>query len=142
MVKPWLLYSLEVFTCPQSVTRVIVIVPLCYWHMMEGIFQLWLPWKHQIQLFLVCIYFIIIKPYVFYDWLQIKSLNSGAIPLVDSNGELLPIQFPVDPGENDHSPDKNQELSFTDSLSLLNSYLDIVKLDPQVFIMIGISNCT
>lgn len=59
----------------------------------------------------------------------------GAIPLVDSNGELLPIQFPVDPGENDHSPDKNQELSFTDSLSLLNSYLDVVKLDPQVFIV-------
>lgn len=61
-------------------------------------------------------------------------MNLGAIPLVDSNGELLPIQFPVDPGENDHSPDKNQELSFTDSLSLLNSYLDVVKLDPQVFI--------
>lgn len=54
---------------------------------------------------------------------------------MDSNGELLPIQFPVDPGENDHSPDKNQDLSFTDSLSLLNSYLDVVKLDPQVFIM-------
>jgi len=59
----------------------------------------------------------------------------GAIPLVDSNGELLPLQFPVDPGESDLSPDKNQELSFTDSLSLLNSYLDIVKLDPQVFII-------
>lgn len=57
----------------------------------------------------------------------------GAIPLVDSNGELLPVQFPVDPGENNHFLDKNQELSFTDSLSLLNSYLDIVKLDPQVF---------
>lgn len=68
-------------------------------------------------------------------------MNSGAIPLVDSNGELLPIQFPVDPGENDHSPDKNQELSFTDSLSLLNSYLDIVKLDPQVFIIIYIIKC-
>lgn len=68
-------------------------------------------------------------------------MNSGAIPLVDSNGELLPIQFPVDPGENDHSPDKNQELSFTDSLSLLNSYLDIVKLDPQVFITIYIIKC-
>lgn len=54
---------------------------------------------------------------------------------MDSNGELLPLQFPVDPGENDHSPDKNQDISFTDSLSLLNSYLDIVKLDPQVFIM-------
>jgi OTU domain-containing protein 7 len=60
-----------------------------------------------------------------------NSTLSCAIPLVDSNGELLPIQFPVDPGENDHPPDKNQELSFTDSLSLLNSYLDIVKLDPQ-----------
>ncbi|XP_026806285.1 OTU domain-containing protein 7B-like isoform X1 [Rhopalosiphum maidis] len=60
-----------------------------------------------------------------------NSTLSCAIPLVDSNGELLPIQFPVDPGESDHSPDKNQELSFTDSLSLLNSYLDIVKLDPQ-----------
>jgi len=61
---------------------------------------------------------------------------------VDSNGELLPIQFPVDPGEDDHSPDKNQDLSFTDSLSLLNSYLDIVKIDPQVFLIIGIINCT
>lgn len=54
---------------------------------------------------------------------------------MDSNGELLPLQFPVDPGENDHSPDKNQDISFTDTLSLLNSYLDIVKLDPQVFII-------
>lgn len=58
---------------------------------------------------------------------------AGAIPIVDSNGELLPLQFPVDPGENDHSPDRNQDLSFIDSLSLLSSYLDIVKLDPQVY---------
>ncbi|VVC34852.1 Zinc finger, A20-type,OTU domain [Cinara cedri] len=60
-----------------------------------------------------------------------NSTLSCAIPLVDSNGELLPIQFPIDPGENDHSPDKNQDLTLIDSLSLLNSYLDIVKLDPQ-----------
>jgi len=62
-----------------------------------------------------------------------NSLILGAIPLVDSSGKLLPIQFPVDPGENNHFLDKNQDLSFSDSLSLLNSYLDIVQLDPQVF---------
>lgn len=66
---------------------------------------------------------------------NLKSLISGAIPLVDSSGKLLPIQFPVDPGENNQYLDKNQDLSFSDSLSLLNSYLDIVKLDPQVIII-------
>ncbi|XP_050441635.1 OTU domain-containing protein 7B-like isoform X2 [Adelges cooleyi] len=60
-----------------------------------------------------------------------NSVLSSAVPLVDSNGDLLPIQFPIDPGTTDQTPDKNQDLSFTDSLTMLNEYLDIVKLDPQ-----------
>ncbi|XP_050520007.1 OTU domain-containing protein 7B-like isoform X2 [Daktulosphaira vitifoliae] len=62
-----------------------------------------------------------------------NSVLSSAIPIVDSNGELLPLQFPIDPGNNEQNtiPDKNHDLSLTDSLSIISEYLDIVKLDPQ-----------
>lgn len=53
----------------------------------------------------------------------------AAIPLVDSSNELLCIQFHTDPSD---SEEDFTELSFKDSISLLNEYLDVVRLDPQV----------
>ncbi|XP_065224019.1 OTU domain-containing protein 7B-like isoform X1 [Planococcus citri] len=55
--------------------------------------------------------------------------NTPAIPLVDSSNELLCIQFHTDPGDNEE--EDFTELSFNDSISLLNEYLDVVRLDPQ-----------
>ncbi len=57
-------------------------------------------------------------------------LNLAAIPLVDSSNELLCIQFHTDPGDNETT--NNCDLSFSDSISLLNDYLDVVRLDSQV----------
>lgn len=54
----------------------------------------------------------------------------AAIPLVDSNRELLPIQFNVDPGPE---TEDNEVLSHSneDSINLLAEYLEVLKLDPH-----------
>ena len=59
-----------------------------------------------------------------------ELIFAAAIPLVDSSNELLCIQFHTDPGDNEE--EDFSELSFNDSISLLNEYLDVVRLDPQV----------
>jgi hypothetical protein len=60
----------------------------------------------------------------------------AVIPVTDSNHELLPVQFSVDPGEpfvwgrDEKSPHLASKLTVTnrDKLDLLRSYLDIVNV--------------
>ncbi|KAI5722535.1 hypothetical protein M8J76_009862 [Diaphorina citri] len=67
-----------------------------------------------------------------------KNPEVAAIPLVDHNKDLLPIQFNVDPGDEG---DVSSEVSSathsamseeTDNVNLLAEYLDVLKLDPHV----------
>jgi len=70
------------------------------------------------------------------------DLTSGcvtaAIPLVDPNDSLLPIQFATDPGSNVDwkkidTDQENQVKAMTclEKVSLLKSYLDVVELKPS-----------
>lgn len=52
---------------------------------------------------------------------------------MDSCSELLPIQFSVDPGNNEEEVTApTTEINYSDSINLLNEYLDIARFDPQV----------
>uniref|UniRef100_A0A0A9XE76 ubiquitinyl hydrolase 1 n=2 Tax=Lygus hesperus TaxID=30085 RepID=A0A0A9XE76_LYGHE len=52
-----------------------------------------------------------------------------AVPLTDRDGELLPIQFSVDPGNGNESD--SRALTMTQNYDLLESYLDVIKIDPN-----------
>lgn len=56
---------------------------------------------------------------------------SAVIPLVDSNHELLPLQFSLDPGDREDCGETMQ-LSQTDSVGLLKEYLDVLTVDLHV----------
>lgn len=63
-------------------------------------------------------------------FLSTVSLAS-AIPLTDSNHELLPIQFSVDPEDREDFGGK-MELSYSESIALLKENLDVVRIEEQV----------
>lgn len=56
---------------------------------------------------------------------------ASAIPLTDSEHELLPIQFSIDPEDREDFGSK-MELSQSESITLLKEYLDVVRIDEQV----------
>ncbi|XKL68879.1 hypothetical protein PGB90_006648 [Kerria lacca] len=60
---------------------------------------------------------------------SVNITTTPAIPVVDASNELLCIQFHTDPGDNE--TEDNSELSYNNSILLLNEYLDIVRLDSQ-----------
>ncbi|XP_075210615.1 OTU domain-containing protein 7B-like [Lycorma delicatula] len=55
---------------------------------------------------------------------------ASAIPLTDSNHELLPIQFSVDPEDREDFGGK-MELSYSESIALLKENLDVVRIEEQ-----------
>lgn len=55
---------------------------------------------------------------------------SSAVPLTDMSGQLLPIQFSVDPGGNGNVSE-NQDLSYAQNIEILTTYLDLIKIDPN-----------
>lgn len=59
------------------------------------------------------------------------SVLSSAIPLVDVNHELLPIQFSIDPGDREDYGEK-LELGQADCIGLLKEYLDVLTIDLHV----------
>ncbi|KAK9506538.1 hypothetical protein O3M35_008458 [Rhynocoris fuscipes] len=56
--------------------------------------------------------------------------STSAIPLTDMAGDLLPIQFSVDPGTNGNMAETH-DLTYTQNLDLLNTYLDLIRIDPN-----------
>lgn len=67
------------------------------------------------------------------------TFASSIIPLTDSDGHLLPIQFSVDPGEDfewnkdENDPKTINRLALTerDQINLLSEYLDVVYMSPS-----------
>lgn len=60
-----------------------------------------------------------------------KTPVPGIIPITDANGNLLPVQFSVDPGVSwkfNESKDITADLSVEGNLALLEKYLDIIKI--------------
>ncbi|XP_024214768.1 OTU domain-containing protein 7B isoform X2 [Halyomorpha halys] len=55
---------------------------------------------------------------------------SSAIPLTDSSGDLLPLQFSVDPGNNGND-NESLKLNYSQNIDLLQRYLDLIKIDSQ-----------
>ena len=56
---------------------------------------------------------------------------ASAIPLTDAAGDLLPIQFSVDP-DNGGNFTEALDLSYCQNIDLLSTFLDIIRIDPQV----------
>lgn len=62
---------------------------------------------------------------------------ASAIPLTDINGELLPLQFCVDPG-NAACVLEVEDLTYSQKIDLLTAYLDVIRIDPSVIIFVSL----
>ncbi|XP_073978928.1 OTU domain-containing protein 7B-like isoform X5 [Rhodnius prolixus] len=55
---------------------------------------------------------------------------ASAIPLTDMAGDLLPIQFSVDPGTNGNMAESH-DLTYCQNIDLLTTYLDLIRIEPS-----------